>query len=78
MYFNFFLLICILRITKNLQIIICKKYGTLHYIITIVIRGIPKEKYENIFKGAYNRDVVYVKNKTRKRKSAFEMLKGVI
>jgi hypothetical protein len=36
--------------------------------ITSVIRGIPKEKYENIFKGAYNRDVVYVKNKTRKRK----------
>ena len=36
--------------------------------ITSVIRGIPTEKYENIFKGAYNRDVVYVKNKTRKRK----------
>jgi transposase len=36
--------------------------------ITNVIRGIPKEKYENIFKGAYNRDFVYVKNKTRKRK----------
>jgi len=36
--------------------------------ITNVIRGIPKEKYENIFKGAYNRDAVYVKNKTRKRK----------
>jgi hypothetical protein len=36
--------------------------------ITNVIRGIPKEKYENIFKGAYNRDVVYVKHKTRKRK----------
>ena len=36
--------------------------------ITTVIRGIPKEKYENIFKGAYNRDIVYVKNKTRKRK----------
>jgi len=36
--------------------------------ITNVIIGIPKEKYENIFKGAYNRDVVYVKNKTRKRK----------
>ena len=35
--------------------------------ITNVIRGIPKEKYENIFKGAYNRDVVYVKNKTRKQ-----------
>ena len=30
----------------------------------MVIRGIPKEKYENIFKGAYNRDAVYVKNKT--------------
>jgi hypothetical protein len=28
----------------------------------------PKEKYENIFKGAYNRDTVYVKNKTRNRK----------
>ena len=36
--------------------------------ITSVIRGIPKEKYENIFNGAYNRDAVYVKNKTRKRK----------
>ena len=36
--------------------------------ITSVIRGVPKEKYENIFKGAYNRDAVYVKNKTRKRK----------
>lgn len=35
--------------------------------ITNVIRGIPKENYENIFKGAYNRDVVYVKNKTRKQ-----------
>ena len=36
--------------------------------ITNVIRGISKEKYENIFKGAYNRDVIYVKNKTRKQK----------
>jgi transposase len=36
--------------------------------ITNVIRVIPKEKYENIFKGAYNRDVLYVKHKTRKRK----------
>jgi hypothetical protein len=35
---------------------------------TSVIRGILKEKYENIFKGAYNRDAVYVKNKTRKQK----------
>ena len=36
--------------------------------ITNVIREIPKEKYEKIFKGAYNRDIVYLKNKTRKRK----------
>ena len=36
--------------------------------ISSVIRGIPKENYENIFKGAYNRDAVYVKNKTRKQK----------
>ena len=36
--------------------------------ITNVIREIPKEKYENIFKGVYNRDIVYFKNKTRKRK----------
>ncbi len=26
------------------------------------------EKYENIFKGAYNKNAVYVKNKTRKNK----------
>jgi hypothetical protein len=31
-----------------------------------VIRNIPKEKYENIFKGAYNRNNIYVKNKKRK------------
>ena len=36
--------------------------------ITSVIRGISKEKYENIFKGSYNRDAIYVKNKIRKRK----------
>ena len=35
--------------------------------ITSVIRGIPKEKYENIFKGAYERPDKYIpKNKTRK------------
>jgi hypothetical protein len=39
--------------------------------ITNVIRGIPKEKYENIFKGAYNRHIVHVKNKTRKRRKYF-------
>jgi len=41
-------------------------YKNLKENITNVIRGIPKEKYENTFKGAYNRDIVYVKNKTRK------------
>ncbi len=36
--------------------------------ITDVIKTITKEKYVNIFKGAYNREVVYVKhNKTRKQ-----------
>jgi hypothetical protein len=29
--------------------------------ISNVIKNIPKEKYENIFKGAYNRNAVYVK-----------------
>tara|TARA_Y100000389_G_scaffold166176_1_gene170760 strand:+ start:2723 stop:2902 length:180 start_codon:yes stop_codon:yes gene_type:complete len=37
--------------------------------ISNVIRKIPKEKYENIFKGAYNRNSVYIKNKTIKNKS---------
>ncbi len=32
-------------------------------------QNIPNEKYENIFKGAYNRNSVYVKNKTRKNKT---------
>lgn len=37
-----------------------------------VIRDIPKEKYENIFNGAYNRREKYVKkpsNRTRKLKN---------
>jgi hypothetical protein len=37
-----------------------------------VIRDIPKEKYENIFKGVYNRTEKYVKkpsNRTRKLKN---------
>ena len=42
-------------------------YEKLKENITNVIRGIPKEKYENIFKGAYNRKATYVKNKTRKK-----------
>jgi predicted nucleic acid-binding protein len=34
--------------------------------ISNVIRNIPKEKYENIFKGAYNRNTIYVKIKQKK------------
>ena len=41
--------------------------------ITSVIRGIPNEKYENIFKGAYERPDKYVaKNKTRKIKKNYK------
>jgi transposase len=43
------------------------KYGNLKENIKKVISEIPKEKYENIFKGAYERPDKYVpKNKTRK------------
>ena len=34
-----------------------------------VIKDIPKEKYENIFKGAYNKNAVYLKNNERKNMS---------
>ena len=37
--------------------------------ISNVIRNIPKEKYENIFKGAYNRNTIYVKIKQKKNKN---------
>ena len=38
-----------------------------------VISEIPKEKYENIFKGAYERPEKYVpKNKTRKIKKNYK------
>jgi hypothetical protein len=33
--------------------------------ISKVLREIPKEKYTNIFKGAYNRDTIYVKKTSR-------------
>ena len=33
--------------------------------ISKVLREIPKEKYTNIFKGAYNRDTTYVKKTSR-------------
>ena len=40
--------------------------------ITKVISEIPKEKYKNIFKGAYERPEKYVaKNKTRKVKKNY-------
>ena len=43
------------------------KYEKLKENIKKVISEIPKEKYENIFKGAYERPEKYVpKNKTRK------------
>ena len=47
-------------------------YEKLKENIEKVIKDIPKEKYENIFKGAYNRREKYVKkpsNRTRKLKN---------
>ena len=47
-----------------------KKKGN---VIQKVISEIPKEKYENIFKGAYERPEKYVpKNKTRKIKKNYK------
>ena len=40
--------------------------------ITKVIKDIPKDKYENIIKGTYNRNEKFVKipsNRTRKKKN---------
>jgi len=46
------------------------KYEDLKENISKVITQIPKEKYENIFKGAYNREKVYIqRNKTRQLRS---------
>jgi hypothetical protein len=51
------------------------KYENLKENIQKVISEIPKEKYENIFKGAYKRPEKYVpKNKTRKVKKSKEKL----
>ena len=36
--------------------------------ISKVLREIPKEKYTNIFKGAYKRDTTYVKKTSRMRR----------
>lgn len=49
------------------------KYENLKENIQKVITEIPKEKYENIFKGAYERPEKYVpKNKTRKVKKIYK------
>ena len=49
------------------------KYDNLKENIKKVISEIPKEKYENIFKGAYERPETYVaKNKTRKIKKIYK------
>jgi len=48
-------------------------YENLKENIQKVISEIPKEKYENIFKGAYERPEKYVpKNKTRKIKKNYK------
>jgi hypothetical protein len=49
------------------------KYENLKENIQKVISEIPKEKYENIFKAAYDREENYVpKNKTRKVKKIYK------
>jgi hypothetical protein len=49
------------------------KYENFKENIQKVISEIPKEKYENIFKGAYDRPEKYVpKNKTRKVKKIYK------
>jgi hypothetical protein len=49
------------------------KYENLKENIQKVISKTPKEKYENIFKGAYERPETYFpKNKTRKVKKNYK------
>jgi hypothetical protein len=49
------------------------KYENLKENIAKVISEMPKEKYKNIFKGAYERPEKYVeKNKTRKIKKLYK------
>jgi len=65
----------ILRILsfQRLQKLDGLKYENLKENIQKVISKIPKEKYENIFKGAYGRPEKYVsKNKTRKIKKNYK------
>ena len=48
-------------------------YDELKKNIKKVLKEIPREKYENIFKGAYERPEKYVsKNKTRKNKKQYK------
>ena len=42
--------------------------------ISKVIKEIPKEKYENIIKGSYKRDVVYVKKPSNRNKKLKEYI----
>jgi len=49
------------------------KYENLKENIQKVLNDIPKEKYENIFKGAYERPEKYIaKHKTRKIKKNYK------
>ena len=62
-----------LMLKSRLQKLEGLKYENLKENIQKVISEIPKEKYENIFKGAYERPEKYVpKNKTRKIKKNYK------
>lgn len=57
---------------RKLQKLKGLKYENLKENIQKVLNDIPKEKYENIFNGAYERPEKYVaKNKTRKIKKNY-------
>ena len=69
----FHLLCFYLNLKSRLQKLEGLKYENLKENIQKVISEIPKEKYENIFKGAYDRPEKYVpKNKTRKVKKIYK------
>lgn len=68
-----FLLFFLLDYLSRLQKLEGLKYENLKENIQKVISEIPKEKYENIFKGAYERPEKYIpKNKTRKVKKMYK------
>ena len=67
------ILLKIILVCLRLQKLDGLKYENLKENIKKVISEIPKEKYENIFKGAYERPEKYVeKNKTRKVKKIYK------